>query len=105
MQLVTKLSMLDRGRCQVDWRLRGSIAVFPIDVDFASEFGLDLITGRVNAHSERWDLGRYVHKIQDLVTFNGSDVTYCQAGSGLLQSFARALLWGCVMLRRHVAGM
>ena len=58
LQLVTKLSMLDRGKCQVDWRLRGSIAVFPIDIDFASEFGLDLITGRVNAHSERWDLSR-----------------------------------------------
>lgn len=60
LQLVTKLSMLGRGQCQVDWRLRGNIAVFPIDVEFASEFELDLITGKVYAHSDRWDLSRYV---------------------------------------------
>ena len=59
LQLVTKLQMLDKGRCQVDWRLRGSIAIFPIDVDFASEFGLDLITGRVNSHYEKWDTSRF----------------------------------------------
>jgi len=42
--------MLDKGSCEVHWRLRGNIAVFPIDVDMVSTFGLDLITGRVNSH-------------------------------------------------------
>ena len=44
----------------MQWRLRGSIAVFPIDIDFESEFELDLITGRVFSHTDRWDLSRWV---------------------------------------------
>ncbi|KAK9818910.1 hypothetical protein WJX81_001762 [Elliptochloris bilobata] len=56
--LVTKLRMLDRGTAVVSWRLRGSIGPVPIDLDLESEFQLDLITGRVMRHSERWDLGR-----------------------------------------------
>ena len=58
MQLVTRLVMLDKGRCQVYWRLRGNIAVFPIDIDLVSTFGLDLITGRVNSHQDEWNLAR-----------------------------------------------
>jgi len=56
--LVTRLVMLDKGSCEVHWRLRGNIAVFPIDVDMVSTFGLDLITGRVNSHRDDWDLSR-----------------------------------------------
>lgn len=58
LQLVTKLRMTGRGRAQVEWRLRGSILVFPIDADFVTDFELDLITGRIFSHSERWDLKR-----------------------------------------------
>lgn len=56
--LVTRLVMLDKGSCEVHWRLRGNIAVFPIDIDLVSTFGLDLITGRVNSHRDDWDLSR-----------------------------------------------
>ena len=44
----------------MQWRLRGSIAVFPVDIDFESEVELDLITGRVVSHTDRWDLSRWV---------------------------------------------
>lgn len=56
--LVTRLRMLDKGTALIDWRLRGQLAVFPIDIDFVSTFELDLITGRVRTHESRWDLGR-----------------------------------------------
>ena len=46
-QLVTKLSMLDKGRAVVSWRLRGEIGFVPVDVSLESQFTLDLITGRV----------------------------------------------------------
>ena len=46
-QLVTKLRMLDKGMAVVSWRLRGSIALVPVDVSLETEFALDLITGRV----------------------------------------------------------
>jgi len=48
-QLVTKLRMLDKGTAEVQWRLRGSIGPVPVDVSLASEFELDLITGKVRA--------------------------------------------------------
>lgn len=47
MQLVTKLRMLDKGTAVVSWRLRGRIALVPVDVNLETEFDLDLITGRV----------------------------------------------------------
>jgi len=46
---VTKLRMLDKGTAEVQWRLRGSIGPVPVDVSLASEFELDLITGKVRA--------------------------------------------------------
>ena len=46
-QLVTKLRMLDKGTAVVSWRLRGSVALVPVDVSLETEFALDLITGRV----------------------------------------------------------
>jgi len=52
-QLVTKLRMLDKGTAAVHWRLRGSIGPVPVDVSLASEFDLDLITGRVRAWRPR----------------------------------------------------
>ena len=48
-QLVTKLSMLDKGRAVVSWRLRGEIGFVPVDVSLESQFTLDLITGRVRS--------------------------------------------------------
>ncbi|KAK9905572.1 hypothetical protein WJX75_002344 [Coccomyxa subellipsoidea] len=56
--LVTRLRMLDKGTAIIDWRLRGQLAIFPIDIDFMSTFELDLITGRVRGHEDRWELGR-----------------------------------------------
>ena len=50
-QLVTKLRMLDKGTAVVSWRLRGSIALVPVDVSLETEFALDLITGRVRLTS------------------------------------------------------
>ena len=47
LQLVTRLRMLDKGAAVIDWRLRGQLGVFPIDICFRSTFELDLITGRV----------------------------------------------------------
>ena len=49
MQLVQRMRMLDRGKAQIDWRLRGSVMAAQVDVDFQSDFTLDLITGRVTS--------------------------------------------------------
>lgn len=53
MQLVTRLRMLDKGAAVIDWRLRGQLGVFPVDIDFRSTFELDLITGRVKREFAR----------------------------------------------------
>lgn len=48
-QLVQRMRMLDRGKAQIDWRLRGSVMAAQVDIDFQSDFTLDLITGRVTS--------------------------------------------------------
>jgi hypothetical protein len=48
-QLVTRLRMLDKGSAVIDWRLRGQLGAFPVDIAVRSTFELDLITGRVRA--------------------------------------------------------
>ena len=58
-QLVTKLRMSDRATGVISWRLRAMLGVFPIDADFETTFTLDLITGSVLKHTEKWDLHRY----------------------------------------------
>lgn len=54
--LVQRMRMLDRGKAQIDWRLRGSVMAAQVDIDFQSDFTLDLITGRVTSMEERWSL-------------------------------------------------
>ncbi|KAK9823104.1 hypothetical protein WJX72_000285 [[Myrmecia] bisecta] len=56
--LVTKMQMVDMGVARISWRLRGSLAALPLDIDFVSEFELNLVTGRVRSHRERWDVSR-----------------------------------------------
>ena len=50
LQLVTRLSLQSKDTGRVNYRLRGSIAAIPIDVDLESEFELNLLTGRVLKH-------------------------------------------------------
>jgi hypothetical protein len=56
--LVTKLRMLNKDTGEIQYRLRGSIWGLPVDIDFWSDFELNLLTGRVLRHEERWDLQR-----------------------------------------------
>lgn len=49
--------MLDKGTAVIDWRLRGQLAVFTIDIDFVSTFELDLITGRVGFAADEQQIG------------------------------------------------
>ncbi|KAL3155619.1 hypothetical protein ABBQ38_010872 [Trebouxia sp. C0009 RCD-2024] len=56
--LVTKLRMLSRDVGAVSYRMRGSIATVPVDIDFEDVFELNLLTGRVLKHTESWDLSR-----------------------------------------------
>lgn len=53
LQLVTRLNLQSKDTGRVNYRLRGSIAAVPIDVDLESEFELNLLTGRVLKH--KWD--------------------------------------------------
>ncbi|DBA76252.1 TPA: hypothetical protein ACH3X1_009972 [Trebouxia sp. C0004] len=56
--LVTKLRMISRDVGAVSYRMRGSIASVPVDIDFEDVFELNLLTGRVLKHTETWDLSR-----------------------------------------------
>ncbi|KAA6428517.1 MAG: hypothetical protein FRX49_01393 [Trebouxia sp. A1-2] len=56
--LVTKLRMISRDVGAVNYRMRGSIASVPVDIDFEDVFELNLLTGRVLKHTETWDLSR-----------------------------------------------
>ena len=49
-QLVTKLRMLSRDVGAVSYRMRGSIATVPVDIEFEDVFELNLLTGRVLKH-------------------------------------------------------
>ena len=49
-QLVTKLRMINRDTGEIQYRLRGSIWRLTVDIDFWSEFELNLLTGRVLRH-------------------------------------------------------
>ena len=42
----------DQGTGVLSWRLRGNLGALPIDVDFVSEYKLNLLTGRIEEH--RW---------------------------------------------------
>ena len=50
-QLVTKLRMLSRDVGAVSYRMRGSIATIPVDIEFEDVFELNLLTGRVLKHT------------------------------------------------------
>lgn len=50
-QLVTKLRMLSRDVGAVSYRMRGSIATIPVDIEFEDVFELNLLTGRVLRHT------------------------------------------------------
>lgn len=50
-QLVTKLRMISRDVGAVSYRMRGSIATIPVDIEFEDVFELNLLTGRVLRHT------------------------------------------------------
>ena len=49
-QVVTRMRLEDRCRGLISWRLRGKLGLLPIDVDFESEYKLNMLTGRVEEH-------------------------------------------------------
>jgi hypothetical protein len=49
-QTVTKMSMLDKGTAQVEWRLTGSVSGADVDIAHTSVLTLNLLTGRVESH-------------------------------------------------------
>ena len=51
LQLVTKLRMVSRDTGAIEYRMRGSIAGSPVDIDFEDTFELNLLTGRVLRHT------------------------------------------------------
>lgn len=54
---IKRIQMADKSNALIEWRLRGSVAVFPVDINYKSEFELNQLTGRVITHRESWDLG------------------------------------------------
>lgn len=56
---VTKMAMLDNGRAQIDWTLSGGLgALSGLSIPVSSVFELNLVTGRVTALTEAWDLSK-----------------------------------------------
>lgn len=47
--------MLDKGTAEITWTVTGALSVFPsVSADVVSTFKLNLLTGRVTSHEERW---------------------------------------------------
>lgn len=54
---IQRLRMEDRGTAVIDWRLQGRIlGVLNVDAKIASTFRMNLLTGRVEQHRDKWDL-------------------------------------------------
>ncbi|KAL4855987.1 hypothetical protein ACK3TF_003434 [Chlorella vulgaris] len=53
---VDSLRMLDGSTAEIRWRLTGKLGVLPIDVAGTTEISMNLLTGRIERHQERWDL-------------------------------------------------
>ncbi|KAL4433918.1 hypothetical protein ABPG75_000359 [Micractinium tetrahymenae] len=53
---VTGMRMLDNSAAEIRWRLTGKLGPLPIDVAGITEIGMNLLTGRIERHSEKWDL-------------------------------------------------
>ena len=54
--VVSRLRMLDNATAQIDWRLTGSLGPFPLDLVGTTTLSLNLLTGRIEAQREAWDL-------------------------------------------------
>jgi len=50
-QVVTKMSMVDNGKAQIDWVLTGQLSAFGVSIPVKSLFELNLLTGRVINHT------------------------------------------------------
>ncbi len=52
LQTVKRLRMQpgSRGSAVIEWRVQGKLGPLPVDIDFTSEFELNLLTGRVEQH-------------------------------------------------------
>ncbi|KAL4518623.1 hypothetical protein Ndes2437B_g00712 [Nannochloris sp. 'desiccata'] len=55
---VKKLKMLDGATAQLDWRLQGSIKSLSVDIDMTTIITMNLLTGQVETHIDKWDLYR-----------------------------------------------
>ncbi|EFN57299.1 hypothetical protein CHLNCDRAFT_143902 [Chlorella variabilis] len=53
---VTGMRMLDNSSAEIRWRLTGKLGVLPIDVAGTTEIEMNLLTGRIERHREKWDL-------------------------------------------------
>eukprot|EP00887_Chlorella_sp_A99_P003659 scaffold7.g3659.t1 len=53
---ITRMSMVDGMRAVIEWRLTGSVGPFPVDVRGTTRLTLNLLTGRIEAQREEWDL-------------------------------------------------
>jgi hypothetical protein len=48
--------MLDKGTAEISWTVQGALSVFPsVSINVVSTFKLNLLTGRVTSHEERWE--------------------------------------------------
>lgn len=55
---ISKMRMEGTGAAVIDWRLRGTVGPFPVDVDMTSTISLNLLTGQIEKHEEAWSLRR-----------------------------------------------
>lgn len=53
---ITGMRMLDNSAAEIRWRLTGKLGPLPIDVAGTTEIAMNLLTGRIERHSEKWDL-------------------------------------------------
>lgn len=53
---ITGMRMLSNASAEIRWRLTGQLGPLPVDVAGTSEVTMNLLTGRIERHIERWDL-------------------------------------------------
>ncbi|PSC69156.1 hypothetical protein C2E20_7333 [Micractinium conductrix] len=53
---IQSMRMLDNSAAEIRWRLTGWVGPLPVDVEGTTEVAMNLLTGRIERHSERWDL-------------------------------------------------
>lgn len=53
---VMRLQMVDKGTAQIDWVLSGTIRSMQVRIPMESRITMNLLTGRIEKHTEKWDL-------------------------------------------------